>query len=399
MLASPCLSLLEPRSGRLFAVLAFVGVVAVAALVNHQALLQPTPQQDEPDFVEAAELAAAGQSPYLQKKYNYPPPLAELGAVALERGGTGLLLALMRGTNLLAVAALAIYAAGFSGLPPRARFLLAAAIVALLPIVHYTFWIGNTTPIAGALAIAGWNLGSRRPWGGAALVGVSLAYKPIALAGALYLSARWLGEALRSPRRLVEALAWLPVTALCVAPWAGELAAMTRRMTEPPVFSSRNLSFRRIFDGFGVEVPAAAITLAVLAVALSMARLRSRRPVDEVDRQHTAPVVALLALPVAWAHGFLFVLPLQVAAARRYWDRRSLRRQRSWQALAERWGVPLGLALIQGSANAGVEFAAPEWMRATLILLPMLAPAALLLYLRMSSSPESPAGGPERTPS
>ena len=395
MLASRCLSLLEPRSGRFFAALGFVGVVAVAALVNREALLQPMPQQDEPSFVEAAELMAAGISPYSQAKYNYPPPLAALGALAIDRGGTGLLLALMRGTNLLAVAALAIYAAGFAGLPPRRRLLLAAAIVALLPIVHYTFWIGNTTPIAGALAIAGWNLGSRRPWGGAALVGVSLAYKPIALAGALYLSARWLGDALRSPRRLVEALAWLPVAALCVAPWAGELAAMARRMTEPPVFSSRNLSFRRIFDGFGVEVPAAAITLTVLAVALLAARLRPRRPVDEIDRQHTAPVVALLALPVAWAHGFLFVLPLQVAAARRYWERRALRRQRSWQALAERWGGPLGLALIQGSASAGVEFEAPEWVRAALILLPMLAPAALLVYLRRAGSPESLAGGLE----
>ena len=105
--------------------------------------------------------------------------------------------------------------------------------------------------------------------------------------------------------------------------------------------------------------------------------------------------MALLALPVAWAHGFLFVLPLQVAAARRYWGRRALRRQRSWQALAERWGVPLGLALIQGSASAGVEFEAPEWVRAALILLPMLAPAALLVYLRRAGSPESLAGGLE----
>ncbi len=72
MLASPCLSLIEPRSGRLFAALGFVGVVAVAALVNREALLQPMPQQDEPSFVEAAELVAAGHLPLLAGQVQLP---------------------------------------------------------------------------------------------------------------------------------------------------------------------------------------------------------------------------------------------------------------------------------------------------------------------------------------
>jgi hypothetical protein len=283
------LSLLGSRSGRFLAALGFAGVVAVAALVHHAALLQPAPQQDEPDFVEAAELVAAGGSPYDQEKYNYPPPFAELGAVVLERGGMGLFLAVMRGANLLAVAGLALFAAGFAGLSSPGRFALAAALVALLPIVHYTFWVGNTTPVAVGLALAGWHLGRQRPLLGAVLVGVSVAFKPIALVGALYLSARWLlrPEARRSrASAAVEALAWAPVTALCLLPWAGEIPALLQRMAEPPIFSPRNLSLRRVFDGFGIDLPAAAITLTVLAVALVLAK---QRTVDDVECVHTRP--------------------------------------------------------------------------------------------------------------
>lgn len=388
MVASFRLSLLGLRSGRWLAALGFFGVVAVAAIANLAALRQASPQQDEPDFVEAAELAAAGHSPYSQAKYNYPPPFAELGAVVLKVGGVPLFLGLMRGANLLAVTGLALFAAGLAGLSSRGRFALAAALVALLPVVHYTFWVGNTTPVAAGLALAGWQLGRRKPLLGGVLVGVSIAFKPIALVGALYLSARWLlgrQEGRSRARAAVEALAWAPVTVLCLLPWAGELPALLQRMAAPPIFSTRNLSLRRVADGFGIDIPAAAITLTVLAAALLLAR---RHPVDSIDRVHTAPAVALLALPVAWAHGFLFVLPLQVAAARRWWERRARRREPSWRTVAERWGVPLALALIQASASAGVEFDAPAGVRAILVLLPILSPLALLLYLRRAGPPQ-----------
>ena len=390
MLASPRLSPLGSRPDRFLVALGFVGVVAVAALVHHEALLAPFPQQDEPVFVEAAERMAAGASPYSQERYNYPPPLAALGAAAIERGRPGLFLALVRSANVLAVAALAVFAAGFAGLSGGRRFPLAALLVACLPVVHYTLWIGNLGPIAAVLALAGWQLGRHQPFGGAVLVGTSLAFKPLALAGAIYLAIRWLIEARGGARRKVEALAWLPVTVLCLVPWASELPALLKRMAEPPVFSSRNLSFRRVFEGLGIDLPAAAGTLAVLVVALCLAQ---RRPVDDLDRVHTAAVVALLALPVGWAHGFIFVLPLQVAAARLYWQRRTARSGRSWRTLAERWGVPLGLALIQGSANAGVEFAAPAGLRAVVVLLPLLSPLALLVYLRRAAPPAANAGG------
>ena len=51
-------------------------------------------------------------------------------------------------------------------------------------------------------------------------------------------------------------------------------------MAAPPIFSPRNLSLRRVFDGFGIDMPAAAVTLAVLAVAL----LSGAAPAGRRDR-------------------------------------------------------------------------------------------------------------------
>lgn len=353
----------------------------MAAAVHHAALLDPEPQQDEPVFVEAAERSAAGLSPYSQERYNYPPPLTALGALAIEAGGRKLFLAIVRTSNLLAICGLAIFAARFSGLSRRGVFALAALLVATLPIIEYALWIGNLGPIAAILAILGWQAGSRQPFFGALLVGTSMAFKPLALAGAVYLSARCLFVEKGVASRRVEALSWPVASLLWLLPWASELPALLHRMTEPPVFSSRNLSLRRVFEGFGVDLPATTATIAVLALALWCAR---RLRIDDLDRVHTAPVVSLLALPVAWAHGFVFVLPLQVAAARKWWDRRSRWRLRGWRSLSERWAVPLSLALIQASVSAGVEFEAPPAVRSVIVLLPILSPLALLLYLRIA---------------
>ncbi|MEO8196665.1 MAG: hypothetical protein ABI689_08080, partial [Thermoanaerobaculia bacterium] len=58
------------------------------------------------------------------------------------------------------------------------------------------------------------------------------------------------------------------------------------------------------------------------------------------------------------------------------------------------------LALIQASANAGVEFAAPASVRAVIVLLPVLSPLALLLYLRRAGSPRpTDPGSTARDPS
>lgn len=359
--------------------------MAVGALAHRGALFDPSPRTDERVFVGAALAVAEGRSPYSHPVYNYPPPLAELGGRLARAGGVGALLAAARGANLLACAALAAWAAGFAGLGARGRWLLAAGLVAATPGIGAALGWGNLAPLAIVAALAAWAVGERRPLAGAALVAASLAIKPLALGGVLYRTARGLGAARADSRRPLEALAWLPATALALAPWAGELGALARRMSEPPLFSPRNLSLRRVADAAGLDLPAPALLAGVVVAALWLAR---RRPDDDFDRAHVAPIVSLAALPVVWSHAFLFVLPLQVAAARRYWDRRALRRRRRDRAaVVERWGVPTAVLAVQGSAAAGIEFGAPAAIHALIVLVPIVAPAALAAYLLRAPAP------------
>ena len=359
--------------------LAFAALLVVGALAHRRALADPEPRTDERVFVGAALAVAAGGSPYDHPVYNYPPPLAEIGGRLVDAGDPRRLLAVLRLLELGAMCGLAQLAAGFAGGGAGRRFLLAVLLVAAAPIVHATFWLGNLAAIPALLALVGWRCGEQRPVLGGLLLGSSLAFKPTALGGALYLTARWLGAARVDRRRPTEALAWIAAATLALLPWLDRLPALAGRMLEPPLFSSRNLSLRRAAVGFGLDLPTPLLLVVVLAGALWLAR---RRPVDAIDRIHAAPVVALLVLPVAWSHGFLFVLPLQVAASSLWWRRRAARAGRMGPAtLAERWIVPLALAAIQGSFAAGIELDVPGAVQALIVLVPTLSPLVLLGYL------------------
>lgn len=359
--------------------LAFVALLAVGAFAHRRALADPEPRTDERVFVGAALAVAAGGSPYDHPVYNYPPPLAEIGARLVDAGDPGRLLVALRLLELAAMCGLVQLAAGFAGVGAGWRFLLAALLVAAAPIVHATFWLGNLAAIPALLALVGWRCGERRPVVGGLLVGTSLALKPTALGGALYLTARWLGATRAGRRRPAEALAWIAAATLALLPWLDRLPALAGRMLQPPLFSSRNLSLRRAAVGLGLDLPTPLLFVVVLAGALWLAR---RRPVDADDRIHAAPVVALLALPVAWSHSFLLVLPLQVAAASLWFRRSAARAGRTGPAaLIERWCVPLALAAIQGSFAAGIELDVPGAIQTLVVLVPTLSPLVLLGYL------------------
>jgi hypothetical protein len=369
--------------------LAFAALLAVGALAHRRALTDPEPRTDEQVFVGAALAVATGGSPYDHPVYNYPPPLAELGARLVDAGDPGRLLVVARLLGLAAMCGLAQLAAGYAGLGTGRRTLLAALLVAAAPIVHATFWLGNLAAIPALLALVGWRHGERRQIVGGLLAGASLAFKPTALAGACYLTARWLGAARSSRRRPAEALAWIAAAALALLPWLDRIPALVGRMLHPPLFSSRNLSLRRAALGLGFDLPALLLLGGVLLAALWLAR---HRPVDAIDRIHAAPVVALLGLPVAWSHGFLLVLPLQVAAASLWWRRRAVRAGRAGAAaLVERWSVPLALAAIQGSFAAGIELGVPGAVQTLIVLVPTLSPLVLLAYL-LGHRGESAAG-------
>ena len=337
---------------------------------------------DEAIFLGAAHECLAGRSPYAHPVYNYPPLLAELGAVAIRVAGDRGFLIAIRLVNLAATVALAWLAAGWAGVGWRGRTAIAAAWVVASPLVGQAFEFGNLTPVVAWLALIGWSAGRRRPLVSAWALAGSLALKPVALVGAIFVSAEELVA--RQPwRRRLEAAAWLPWCALLLVPGGSHLPELVGRMTTPP-FQPYHASIRRVAAGFGIALPAAAVAAVVLAAALVWGR---GRPLDERRRTLVAPVVTLAALPVVWGHTFLITAPLQVAALARAVRRRRGERGARWTELA---GVATAVAALQGSPAIGVLAAWPAAAQALVALVPTLAPLALLAYVLSTDRPGEP---------
>jgi hypothetical protein len=334
---------------------------------------------DEAIFLGAAHEVVEGRSPYAHPVYNYPPLLAEAGALAVRGLGDRGFLTAVRLLDLAATVALAWFAAGWAPVGWRGRTAIALAWVVASPLVHQAFEFGNVTPVVAALAIAGWWTGRRRPWTSGWALAASVALKPVAAVGAVFVSLEEL-VAHRSWRRRLAAAAWIPLCALLLLPGGRHLPELVGRMAAPP-FQPYHASIRRVAAGFGVNLPAAVVAAAVLAAALVWGR---RRPLDGRRRVLVAPVVALAALPVVWGHTFLLTAPLQVAALARAIDRRRARPPARWVEAA--W-VATAVAAIQGAPAIGVLAGWPPAAQALVALVPTVAPLALAAYV-LRTEPE-----------
>jgi hypothetical protein len=367
------------RPGRAFALLALA-----VALSRIGYLAAPEALSDERVWLEAAALHARGEPPYGHRLYNYPPPLVQLAAVALRGGWTEALVIAQRVANLAGVVVLAALAAGFAPWSPRARFLVGLA-AALSPIVGHALAFGNLSPLIVAAALGALALERRRPATAAGLLGASVAVKPLALGAGLFLAGHRLLAGPRRPRPWA-ALGWPMATALLLVPGAALLPKMLSRVA-PAYYDPHHLSLKRALAGLGLEVPPPVIAAVVVVAAVL---LFGNRRLDERESMLVAPVVALLALPIVWAHTLVFTLPLQVAAVARVVER--TRARRAARALGRRKslevvGVVLALAAIQGSAAVGVIKDWPAAVQVLVSLLPTVAPAALLAYLFGSPVP------------
>ena len=350
-------------------------------------LVVPAPRHDERFYLDAGALHVAGRSPYEHAVFNYPPPLVQLVAAATRGEWIPGLIVGWRLANLGAVVALAWFSArrtGWTGAP----LFLAALLVACSPVVRQAIRFGNLSPLVSLAALAGFALERRRPWISATLLGASLALKPVALGGAAFLS----GHRLLFRRRgasVVAAIGWPVVAAVALVPGAALLPDMVARMSES-YFDPYHLSIKSFLASLGWEVSSVWIAGAVVVAALLFAR---RRRVDPEEMVLFAPVVALAALPVAWGHTFALALPLQLAAIARLAGRLHERRRSGLggRDLAEALAVGLAVAIPHAAAS-GVyvnDWAGP--VQVAVSVLPVLSPAATLVYVLWST--------PARTPS
>lgn len=349
----------------------------VVATLRFDYLVAPDPHYDEGLYLEAGELHRAGGTPYAQRYFNYPPPLVQLLGLAGRGGWTRELVLGWRVVNLVAIAGLAWLSAGRLRERGVTRWLV-ALVVASSPVIGHALDWGNLSPLVAATALGAFAVERRRPWVSALGLGASVALKPVALAGAAFLSAHRL---LVGHRRTVgvSALGWPLVAAALLAPGTALLPGMLAKMSQLP-FDPSHLSIRRLILGFGIEVPPAVIATIVLGLALALAYRHALSP-DEVVV--VAPVVSLLALPVVWAHTFALTLPLQVAAIARLSARLGERARAGLggRDLVEVFAVGAPIAAIHAAAS---EQLLNDWSPAVQVAVcavPTLAPTVLLVYL------------------
>jgi hypothetical protein len=354
--------------------------IAIVALVlgalRSDYLFSVAPWWDEQIPLEAARMLEAGASPYSHRYYNYPPPMVQALAAAEALGATRALLLVWRAANLAAVVALAWLSAGWAGWRGGERAVVALA-AALSPVVGHALAVGNLSPLVALPALVALARERRAPWSSALLLGASVAFKPLALGGAVFLSAHRLFAGPRRPGP-VAALAWAPITALALAPGAALLPAMASRMSEV-YFDPHQLSIKRLLAGVGVEVASPWIAGVVVAAALAWA---GRRALVPAQMLLVAPVVALAALPVVWAHSFVLTLPLQLTALARLrerWRDPAVARGGCW--LGEVVGILAALATMHGAASPTLANDWPERIQWWVCLLPAVAPACLLAYV------------------
>jgi hypothetical protein len=284
--------------------LLFVALLAAGLLRYADALRRPL-LADDVAVARAIELVQAGRSPYEHARYLYPPPLAEWGARAAARFGLHPTLVALRVAVIAGAALLALLTAR---LVLRSRLAVAAAAFAILllaPWVTSGIELGNPSPlVAGMLTASLLLLPERRATSGA-ILGVSLAVKPLA-AGGLFVLAR-------SPRARWAALVAVAVAAVTVLLTPAHLGDMLHQDQSLDATAGGNVSIHRVIALLLGVAPAPVVSLAVVGGFVAWAA----RVDDERALGWIAATASVFALPRVWLHTLSALVPVIAVALSR----------------------------------------------------------------------------------
>lgn len=362
----------EPFRAHAFAVV----LLALAALLRFwPSVTAAGPLPDEMGYVRGIERVLAGGSPYPGGSYLYPPLVAHAGAWGWEHLGRGAVLAAFRLANLLGLATVVWCAAVWLPWGWRARVAAGAAYLAVAPAVRMGMLWGNLSlAVAGMIALALF-IWVRRPWAAGALLGASIAVKPVAPVAVAVLAAH-------RPRRggwrhwqTAATAAWVAAALIVFFPTWRELLAPLAT----PGLVARTVSVHRLAHLFGLDGRMIWVTATVALIAVAVARLR---PLSPPVLFGTAVAATLAATPSVWPHTLLVSLPLQVMALRLAAERASAAaprelRWRRWELVA----VALAVAALQLSEGASSTDDRSVAFQIFSVLPPLLAPAALAAYV------------------
>lgn len=364
------------------------GVLLVAGLLAGRfgaAVFAPEAVQDEEVYAAAFARVTAGASPYEGLPFFYLPPFATAGAWLAGALGLPATLGLLRGANLLAMAAIAWLASGAFRLSFGRRVALCALFGALSPAAHLALAWGNLSPLSIAFWLAAFLLWRRRPLLAGAAYALAILVKPIAAIGigllALHRPAQPRDGKLPAQWVAAGAAAVLLAAAVLPSPWLGDFFQLSRGVPD----AGRSASLHHLLHCFGIEL--AAIWLLPLVTVGALAYFW-RRPQDERGIYAVAAIAGLLATPVVWSHTLLLVLPLEAAALAIAWQR-----YRASRRTAELLAVATAVLAIQMSNGLGGVEKWPLWVQGLLVALPCFAPLGLALYLRARLRADTPMPG------
>ncbi len=361
--------------------LAAIAALALVMLLRWWGpLSDPSPHLDERSYFTAFERIAAGQSPYFETSYAYPPVFAIAGSWAVEQVGERPVLGALRGANLLGLAlALWCSMAWLPG-PWRLRLLGGGLFLLVAPAVRFGVLWGNLSLAVAGMLIFALLIWRRAPLTSGLVLGASIALKPLAPGAVLALLAH--RPVAKGHRHWIAASVAMTVAAGLVLafPYLDDL-----RTLAAGDLVSRSVSPHRIVHLLGLRVHAIWVTVALAVAVVVVARWR---PLGRLQLLCLALAAALATSPLVWHHTLLLALPLQIVALQLAYGRfqvasPSSRRRAGWELSM----VALAAAAILAAEGATGIYDYPVVLQLFGALPPTLAPALLAGYVIRLTAP------------
>jgi hypothetical protein len=353
------------------AVVAFALLIVVLGWFHRTEWLTSRPPVDERIYMDAFELLRQGQSPYAREGFLYTPAFAVLGAAAVDRLGAEKLRALLRLGALASAAAMVWWAWAGSRSPWLLRFSISALFGCWL-LVYDGLRSGN---VMFSFVVAAWLgilLRARHPVAAGALLGASVALKPLAVP---LLALAVVPQAGRAPsRRQVQLAIAAALAALALLAVRGELLLdMASRAGGMPARES-NASLHKGLWSLGVPIHPVPLFALVMIATLVVWRRRRWSTRGLLVLGGTASV---LALPVVNPSTFAIAYPAMLLALERTWQWRDS----AWtRRVAEAALVLAAILSVHGSQGMAATAGLPVAVQGVVALIPAVALLGLTAF-------------------
>lgn len=354
--------------------LAIAVLILVAATRWWRQVFDPLPQNDEMTYFAAFDAVLQGSSPLAVSGYLAFSCLAYVGAWGLEILGRTPTLALFRFANLAGLAVCVWCSSAWVPWVWRRRLLASVLFVLLAPPVRFGVELGNLSLLMAGMVVFALLFWPRAPATSGALLGLSMAVKPVApgaLVALLFHRPSGGGR-----RHLLTAGIALAVTTGIVLGSPHFQAVLLKDIWFRLARTVSPYRFAHLLDLRGSEP---IIFGLVLLLTVLVARSRVIGPTQCYALAASATIAGT---PVVWSHTLLVTLPLQVLALlvlRCRWTASGAPQRRAFRV--EIALVTLAVVAIQvaeGPTNIYDQHLLIQWLGT---IPPAIAPAALTAYL------------------